>query len=223
LGNIGGSVTRPLRRGMCVEESKMTRKFAELLVVAVAVFVLTGCGKKPAEEISTTQSAVDAVMAAGAETYAPEVAAEVKGDLDAAMAEVKLQDGKTFKSYGKAKEMLAAVKAKSEGAVATVETKKEEAKQNAMAAQQSARTALEEASSLVKQAPAGKGTTEDIEALKSDVKGLEESLPEVQKLLDSGDYMAALEKATSIEGKAKEVSSQITAAIEKTKMARKKK
>jgi len=195
----------------------MVRKYTALLAVLVAAFVLIGCAKPPTEEMNATKASVDALMAAGAETYTPELAAEVKGEFDAAMAEVKLQDEKTFKSYGKAKEMLAAVKTKAEGSVATVEAKKEETKQQAMTAQQAAQAAVTEAAALVKKAPRGKGTTEDIEALKADVAGLEESLPEVQQMLDAGDYMAALEKATSIEQKAKEVSEQITAAIEKTK------
>jgi len=54
-----------------------------------------------------------------------------------------------------------------------------------------------------------------------DVKGLEDSLPDVQKSIDGEDYDGAVSKAKSIKEKADAVSSQVQQAIEKVEAAKK--
>ena len=78
-----------------------------------------------------------------------------------------------------------------------------------------AMTAVKDAKSLLSKAPRGKGSKADIEALKADLKGLEESLVEVKAAVEAEDYGAAIEKANSIKEKAAEVSTQITEAMGK--------
>ncbi|MBU4010651.1 MAG: hypothetical protein KJ882_07780, partial [Proteobacteria bacterium] len=73
----------------------------------------------------------------------------------------------------------------------------------------------EEAKGLLEQAPKGKGSMADIEAFKADLKGLEDSLVEVQAAMDSSDYNAAIEKANAIKEKATAISDQVKAAMEK--------
>jgi hypothetical protein len=51
--------------------------------------------------------------------------------------------------------------------------------------------------------------------MKADIKGLEESLPEVQSLIDAENYAVATEKANAIKEKAAAVSDQINQALEK--------
>jgi len=193
----------------------MKKSTIMVLVFVMAGLLLVGCGKQPAEEINAAKSAVDAVITEGAEKFAPEDAKKLNDDLTAALDEVKIQDSKTMKNYSKAQEMLAKVKADAEALRTNLPMKKEEAKNNALAAQEAAKTAIEEAKKLLAKAPKGKGSIADIEAMKADVKGLEDSLLEVQASVDSEDYAAASEKAKGIQEKAAEVSSQITQAMEK--------
>ena len=56
--------------------------------------------------------------------------------------------------------------------------------------------------------------------LKGDVKGLEESGPEVQQLIEKEDYVAATDKSKAIKEKADGVSNQIKQAMEKVKSKR---
>jgi hypothetical protein len=187
--------------------------------IVLGIFVMTsflGCAKQPTEEINATKSAVDAVIAEGG-NYAPEETKKLNDNLSAAMNEVKSQDSKPFKDYSKSKEMLAKVKGEAETLNAGLATKKEQAKQNAFAAQNAATIAVAEAKDLLAKAPKNKGTAEDIGTFKANVKGLEDSLKEVSRLIEKEDYIEAQNKANAIEDQAKGVKSPITQALEKVK------
>lgn len=186
-----------------------------LIVVAMSTLAIAGCGQKPVEEIKAATSAVEALVAEGAEKYAAEDVKLTEDELAAALAEIKAQDDKTFKNYDKAKDLLAKAKAKAETAKAELPAKKELAKSAAISALEAARTAVDEAKALLGKAPKGKGSKADIEAMKADVAGLEQSISEVQPLIDSEDYIAATEKSNPIKDKAAEVSAQITEAMQK--------
>ena len=185
-------------------------------VLALSVFML-GCAKQPEQEINNAKTALDSAIQEGAEKYAKEEAKLLNDDLTAALEEVKMQDEKFFKNYDKAKEMLAGVQAKAESLKAEIPARKEKAKNDAQAALDAAKTAIADTNALLAKAPRGKGTRADIEALKADAAGLEESIKEVETLMTSEEYVAAADKANSIKDKASEVASQITAALEKVK------
>src|SRR5512139_1376921 len=102
------------------------------------LFTLIACSKQPVQEINAAKSAVDSAMAEGAEKYSPAEAKKVNDALTEAMAEIKTQDGKFFKDYKKAGEMLAKVKTDSDNLKAGLAAKKEEARKKAIAAEESA-------------------------------------------------------------------------------------
>ncbi len=192
---------------------KNTVKF--LVLSMVMIFLLVGCAKLPTEEINAAKASVDAVVAEGAQKFAAEDAKKLNDSMQAAQDEIKVQDGKTFKDYAKTKELLAKVKADAETLKAGLAAKKEEAKKNAATAQEAAKTSLAEAKALLAKAPKGKGSKADIEALKADLKGIEDSLAEVKSANNSEDYNAAIEKSNAIKGKAAAISDQIKKAMEK--------
>jgi len=183
------------------------------------MFILAGCAKQPTEDINTAQKAVEAARAAGGEKYIPEDSKKVDDNLAAALNEIKAQDSKfaLSRNYDKAKQMLAQVKADAEKVKTDVPSKKEEAKKNALAGQEAARASVKEAKALLAKAPMGKGARADIEALKGDIKGLEDSVPELQQLIDKEDYVVATDKAKAIKEKADGVSNQIKEAMQKVK------
>jgi hypothetical protein len=189
-------------------------------VSVLVAFALTGCGSQPAQEIQSTKAAVDAVVADGGEKFAP---AETKGVADAlntAMEEVKTQDGKFFKNYDKAKEMLAKAKGDAETLKTGLAAKKEQAKTEAAANLSAAGDAVKAAEAALSKAPKGKGAAADIEAMKGDLQGLEAALAEVQPLIDGQDYAAARDKAAGIKSKADEVSAAVASAMEKMAAAK---
>ena len=185
----------------------------------LVMFILVGCAKQPSEDINAAQKAVEDLKATGAEKYIPEDTKKVDDSLAAALNEIKAQDGKfaLSRNYDKAKQMLAQVKADAEKVKVDIAAKKEEAKKNALAGQQAARASVKEAKALLAKAPMGKGARADIEALKGDIKGLEDSVPELQQLIDKEDYVVATNKAKAIKEKADGVSNQIKEAMQKVK------
>ena len=191
--------------------------------MAVSVLVaiaLTGCGSQPGQEMQTAKAAVDAVVADGGEKFAP---AETKGVADAlntAMEEVKTQDGKFFKNYDKAKEMLTKAKADADTLKTGLAAKKEQAKNDATANLAAASEAVKAAKAALSKAPKGKGAAADIEAMKGDLQGMEAALAEVQPLIDGQDYIAARDKAAGVKAKADEVSAAVAAAMEKMAAAK---
>ncbi|HOJ27105.1 MAG TPA: hypothetical protein PLP94_07905 [Candidatus Saccharicenans sp.] len=183
----------------------------------LVVFLFTSCAKQPTQQIDEAKAAIDAVVKAGGDIYAKDELKKLNDDYNAAMDEVNAQSKKLFKKYGKAKEMLAKVKADADSVAQLIPARKEEAKNNAINALNEAKTAFENAKALLDKAPKGKGTKADIEAMKSDLAGLEAQLAEVQASIDREDYFGARDKAVSIKEKANAISEQVNAAIEKVK------
>ena len=177
---------------------KNTVKF--LAVSMVTILLLVGCAKAPTEEINAAKASVDAVVAEGAQKFAAEDAKKLNDSMQAAQDEIKVQDGKTFKDYAKTKELLAKVKADAETLKAGLAAKKEEAKKNAAAALEAAKASVADAKALLAKAPKGKGSKADIEALKADIKGIEDSLAEIKTANDSEDYNVAIEKSNAVKG-----------------------
>ena len=199
----------------------MGRKMGYLVLTIAVAFMIAGCSKAPTQELDTATASIKDVAAAGAEKYSPEDLKKLNDQIAAANAEIKAQEGKWFKSYDKAKEMLTKVKADAEALKPTLAAKKEEAKKNATAVQEAAKSAVEEAKTLLAKAPVGKESRADIEAMKADVKGLEDGLTELQNLVTSEDYRTAADKAKAISDKAASVSDQVKQAMEKVAAAKK--
>ena len=191
------------------------RRVSFVLLGLLVVAFLAGCASKPQKEIDETTAAVNAIVQEGLGKYSTENEKKVKDALAAAMDEIKGQEGKTFKNYDKAKQLLADAKKIADDEKAALPGLKEKAKQNAVAAMDAAKAAVADAKKVLAQAPKGKGTAADIEALRGDVKGAEEMMPEVQGLIDKEDYAAAVTKANAIKEKAEGVSKQVKQALEK--------
>jgi len=181
------------------------------LACLLVLFAVASCAKQPAQEINAAKSAVDAAMAEGAEKYAPADAKKVNDALNAAMDEVRGQDGKLIKDYKKAGTMLAAVKTEADTLKAGLAAKKEEAKKKAITAEESARTAVEAVKASYTKLMKSKKPEENTKALDADVKGLDDSLAEVGKLMATEDYITAIEKAGSLRERATAVSEEAKA------------
>jgi len=193
----------------------VVKRSGMVVLMVVLIALLSSCGQKPAKEIDETTASVNTVISEGLGRYSPEDEKKLKDALAAAMDEIKVQEGKTFKNYDKAKQMLAEVKKSADEMKVALPGKKEQAKQSALAATEAAKAAVAEAKKLLAQAPMGKGTAADIEALKGDVKGTEDLLPEVQGLIDKEEYGAAASKANAIKEKAAGITNQVQQALEK--------
>jgi len=194
------------------------KHFTKFLVLGIfALSLFTSCAKQPTQQVDAAKAAIEAATKEGADVYAQEDLKKLNDSMQAAMDEITTQSKKFFKKYGPAKEMLAKVQADADALKATIPAKKEAAKNAAIQAQTEAKAALDEAKALLEKAPKGKGTKADIEAMKADLGGLETSYAEIQTAIDGQDFFGASGKAATIKEKAKAISDQITAAMEKVK------
>jgi chromosome condensin MukBEF ATPase and DNA-binding subunit MukB len=195
----------------------MKNVFKGLSLALVAALLLTSCAKQPTQQIDAAKAAIQSVVDAKGETYAPDELANLNAQYQQAMDEVNAQSKKFFKKYGKAKEELAKVITDAEAVKALIPARVEEAKNQAVAAQTDAQTAYDTAKALLEKAPKGKGTKADIEAMKADLSGLETQLTEVQDAIASENYVAAKDKALVIKDKANAIAQEVEAAIAKVR------
>jgi len=201
------------------------KKALPYTMLALVVLVI-GCSKAPTEKVAAAEQAVNDARAAGAPKYLPEEFAKLESALMNAKHEIAEQDAKfgLVRDYEKADQMLVVAQADAGRLAAETGRKKEESKTSAVQTQQAAQGAVMNAQDLVAKAPVGKDRAA-VEAIKADVEGLANSLPEVQKAIDAEDYQAAQAKAKAIQDKSQAVSAEIETAlakVHKPQVARKK-
>lgn len=194
----------------------MKHSIRYLMITLVVIFLIAGCSKQPLQEINAAKSAVDSLISEGAEKYLPADAIKINDDLSKAMAEVKAQDAKMFKNYGKAKEMLTSVKAAAEAVNAKLPAKKEEARKDAITAIEDAKTAIAELKTLLEKASRGKGPKADNETISAEVKNLDDSFKELQMQVDREDYLTIASKASEIRNKTLKLSTLLKQTPAKT-------
>ena len=193
-----------------------------LLLSLMVVLLLCGCQKQPTEEITAAKASIDAAVSEGAQKFAADDLKKINDDMQAADQEIKAQDGKVFKDYKKAKELLAKVKADAESLKAALPEKKKEIKKKAEEAYEAAQATKNDAAALLAKAPRGKDSAADLGALKGDLKGVEDSLAEIKKSMESEDYQVVVEKSNAAKEKASAISGQIREALEKAGSIKKK-
>jgi outer membrane biosynthesis protein TonB len=131
---------------------RVTLRFLAIsLGLAIAV---TGCASPPTAEVEAAKAAVDKATTARADQYAAEslkAAQDARAALD---AELKAQEGKSFKSYDKTKELAIAAKAAGDKASADAIAGKEKA--DAAAAKEKADAAAREKARMAAVRPGGR-------------------------------------------------------------------
>jgi hypothetical protein len=168
-----------------------------LPVIAGMALMSVSCAKEPTENLNAAKSALAAAKTAGAADYAPQAMAAAETAQAALEAELKAQTEKLglTRSYAKATELAAAATAAADAAAAQAVTGKEMAKAEAIALVAGVRTAIDTAKQALAKAPKGKGSAADLEAMKSDVAGVETSLADIDATVAAGRYKDAKVKA----------------------------
>ena len=190
--------------------------------VMLMATLLVGCAKPPTAEMDAAKVSMDGAVSAGAGTYAKDGLKNLNDSWAAMQDEVKKQEGKLFKNYDNAKAMIAKINADAAALQTETEQKKEQAKMEANDASAAAAAAVAQAKALLAEAPTGKGTKADIEAMKADLAGIKGSLAEIDTLIASQEYFAATDKAKAISAKAADISAMVQAAIDKAPKGRRK-
>jgi len=190
---------------------------AVLMIGMLAAFA--GCAKAPEETVAAVQSGIESARSAGAETYASDEFAKVNATFQQAQAEIEVQNGKfaLFRSYKNAEALLAQAQTEAQQAQEAAVAGKERARNEATAAIDNARAALQAATDFLAQAPRGKGTRAELDAMQQELTTLQASLDEATGGMAGEDYINAKIKAELVTQKANEIQADVQAAITKVR------
>ncbi len=207
---------------MAPAQSQPMKRLSLLSVVAGVALMSVACAKEPTDALNAAKSALEAAKTAEAADYAPAAMAAAETAQAALEAELKAQDEKfsLTRSYTKAAELAAAAKAAADTAAAEAATGKEQMKAEATTLVAGVRTALEAAKKALATAPKGKGSAADLEAMKSDVAGVETSLTDIDAAVAAGKYKDAKVKAEAAKGTLDKIVADVEAAIAAKKGAK---
>lgn len=187
------------------------------LVLALGT-MLMACAEKPIQGTDSALQSLQAAKQAGAEKYAPESLRVAEDEYQKAQEEIAAQDD-TFvmtRNYDAANAILAKVVADAEKAKTEAIASKHMVKTEAEGAVVLAKTSLEEAKNQLAQAPTGKGTQADLQALRGDLQAAETTFAEIDAIMAMEDFIGVKAKAESVQTLAARVNEQVAQAIQKT-------
>lgn len=180
--------------------------------------MLMACAEKPIQGTDSALQALQAAKQAGAEKYAPESLRVAEDEYQKAQEEIAAQDD-TFvmtRNYDTANAILVKVVADAEKAKTDAIASRQLMKTEAEGAVVLAKTSLEEAKNQLAQAPTGKGTQADLQALRGDLQAAETTFAEIDAIMAMEDYIGVKAKAESVQALAARVNEQVAQAIQKT-------
>jgi hypothetical protein len=204
-------------------DTRTTMSVMALIAGIIFLAAGVGCAKEPAVEITAARDAIQKAQTAEAEQYAsPALAAaqDAQARLD---AELKAQAEKfaLFRSYAQTAELAQAAAKAAQNAETEAAQGKETARGEAETAITNARAAIDRAKLLLAQAPVGKGSQADIQAMTNDITGMEQSLADITAVYESQSYKEAKAKAVALEQSATRMEGELMTAIETWKSASK--
>ena len=180
--------------------------------------MLMACAEKPIQGTDSALQALQAAKQAGAEKYASESLRVAEDEYQKAQEEIAAQDD-TFvmtRNYDAANAILVKVVADAEKAKTEAIASRQLVKTEAEGAVVLAKTSLEEAKIQLAQAPTGKGTQADLQALRGDLQAAETTFAEIEAIMAMEDYIGVKAKAESVQTLAARVNEQVAQAIQKT-------
>jgi len=189
-----------------------------LLIGLVALF-FSGCADVPQEKIDSAKAALEAAKTAEADRYLKDEFNAAQDSLNAAMAEIEVQNGKfaLSRDYDKAAKALDAAKMQADESASKVAARKDEVKAEVESLIPQLTAALEETKKLLKKSPRGKGEKEAIQMMGDELAAVEAGLPQINNLLTSGDFLAASDRVNAGLKKVNSINEEIQTAIAKKK------
>jgi hypothetical protein len=191
-----------------------------LTVIVLAGFttlLFTGCSKVPQAEIDAANASIEQARASGADVYVPEDFMVLQDSLSNAMVIIESQKSKLIKNYSEAKEHLAGVTQFAGEVRQQAEARKEALKTEIQNTIAEAKKLVESDKQLILEAPRGKEGTTALMAIKGEIDAVESSLNETSAMLETGDLLAALDKANAAREKAASINTELSEVIAKYK------
>ncbi len=196
----------------------MKNKFKYMLVsMGMSALIFSGCSKLPQAEIDAVNAAIEEARTAGAELYVPESYIALQDSLSAVMVGIEAQGSKLIKNYSASKEQLASVTQYAGEVKFEAEARKEAIKVEIMNTIAEVKTLIETNKQLIMEAPRGKEGTTALMAIKGELNAIEASINEAGTMLENGEYLSTLDKATATKAKALSINEELTQVIAKYK------
>ena len=181
------------------------------------VVSLSSCDKLPQEKVDAAVAALDSAKLAEAELYVPELFAQVQDSLNAAQNNIETQKSKMFANYDVVRTQLNGVVAMAADVKVKAAERKEAVKQEIVAVIAEVAAVVTENNELIKKAPRGKEGASALEAIKTDLAGVEAAIAEGKTAYDGSVYVPTLDKVKAAKDKALSINAELKAAIEKKK------
>ena len=178
-------------------------RMAALLLVFGGAVTMAGCSSRPdGAEIEAVQAEIERARQAEAGVWAPDELRAAEEALSTALAAIAAEEGKWFKSYDRATELLARARDEAVSAAEAAIAGKAKARADAEATITAAEGVLGEARSRLDAAPSGRASRADRRMLGTDLEALPQQLDEARARLEAGDIKGALDGATAVESAA---------------------
>jgi len=198
----------------------MKRNLFMMLIGLSAIMVLTtSCAKLPQEDLDAATASVEAAKAAEAHRYLPAEFNALQDSMNKVNTMIEAQKSKfaLFRSYKEVKTLLGTITTMGATLKEDAAVRKEEVKNEVQTALTETTTLIEEVKALITKAPRGKEGKAALEAIQTDLAGVEASLTEVSTLVNNGDYLTAQEKVNAAKTKTESLKAELEEAIAKTK------
>jgi hypothetical protein len=186
---------------------RKSQVFVGVLLLVAAVLAV-GCAKPPQQEIDAVKAALTAAEQAEAPKYAAEAWDKAQQAMNAVNAELEAQNAKfaLFRSYTKAKQLIADATTAANAAKDAGIAGKEKAKNDATAAIDAAKAALTTAETLfasVEKCPRARGAKEvkkDLAAVKGNLDAMKNQVADLDAKFTKEDYFGAKAAADTLKG-----------------------
>jgi hypothetical protein len=189
-------------------------KGTHILGVATLALMFAGCAHEPTADVDAAKKALDEARQMQAANYAPQAwnaAQDAESKLE---VELDAQNKRwaPLRSYTVAQQLATDAKTAAERSRDEAAAGKEKAKTDASTLMTEARDEVAKAKAAVAAAPRGKGTEADLASLKSDSNSIDDTLGDMQKAFDAGDYLGAKTKAQAAIDAAKSIEKEVETA-----------
>lgn len=189
--------------------------FTGLVGLGITALLFTSCAKLPQPEIDAAKTAVEEARAAGAEIYVHDNYVILQDSLNSVMVSIEEQNSKFIKNYSGAKEELLSVTQFAQEVTQQTQNRKAELRVEIQNTISEVKALIETNRQLILEAPRGKEGTTALAAMKEELNTIEVTINEVSSMIDTGDYLATLDKAKVAKEKASSINTELSTTIAK--------
>jgi len=178
---------------------------------------LAGCDKPPEEQMASSKTAVEGAVQAEAAKYAAPELARLQDSLKTALAEVERQNARFIflRNYDSAKSTLTWVATNAPVVAQTSKANKEKLRAATQEAIRVAEAAVDSAAALLTNAPRGKESKADLEAMEGEITTMRAGIDEAKAGLTAEDFNKAKMKAQEVQNSAMQMQTEVAGIIQK--------